>query len=390
MNVLTYLPHGALPDVRGFAPAIVAANLNRRLRFSRPYIICNREQYAEAYEQHPELGNIHRIAESRLYKRVFRKLTRVDPYPLHKRAARFARTLAIDLVHAHQIEFPVNDFRRVLGRPIPVVVHAHAVRQFNSRLGVADCYLAVSAYTRERLLATGYPEERVAVLYNGVDTKLFAPATVDEKATLRAILNIPADAAVLAYFGRKQISKGYFRFLMAARDMLARYPHAYALIAGPRPKDPMSAEQLRQYSNLEKDMLVHPRVRSFGALPHMTLANMYRCTDIVLSATQDDQHPLVAIEAMASGALLVISNYAGIKESVEHGVTGFLLDDPLDQSALLNQLDPLVSDPIQFRRIGAAARDNAVRNYDWGALSGQLEKLYFSLDRGKANFSAAV
>ncbi len=323
MKVLSYLPHGALPDVRGFAPAIVAWNLNRALRFCIPHTICNREHASLKEELHPEAGAIQRINESWAYKKVFRKLTRFDPYPLHRRAAKLARPLNIDLVHAHQIEFPINDFRRALGREIPVVVHAHAVRRFDSALGLADRYLAVSAYTRERMLATGYPAERVDVLYNGVDTQLFSPAGAEEKILLRSVLDIPEHASVLAFFGRKQVAKGYFRFLTAAREMLNQHPHAYALLAGPTPLDPMSTEQRARYAQLESAVLAHPRVRSFGPLPHRTLANMYKCADIVVSATQDDQHPLVAIEAMASGNILVISNYAGFKESVEHGGSGW-------------------------------------------------------------------
>lgn len=380
MKVLSYLPHGALPDIRGFAPAIVAGNLNRALRFCKTHTICNREHANLKEELHPELGAIQRIGESWIYNKAFRKLTRFDPYPLHRRAARLARPLGVDLVHAHQIEFPIADFRRTLGRDIPVIVHAHAVRRFDPELGVADRYLAVSAYTRERMLATGYPPDRVEVLYNGVDTQLFSPASANEKAVLRGILNIPAEASVMAFFGRKQIAKGYFRFLVAAREMLKRHPHVYALLAGPTPLDPMSTEQRASYSALESEVLTHPRVRSFGPLPHRMLANMYKCTDIVVSATQDDQHPLVAIEAMASGTILVISNYAGIKESVEHDVTGFLLDDPLDEEALFTRLNPLVADPQQYRRIAAAARDGALRSYDWRVLAAQLEKLYFSLN----------
>lgn len=379
MKILSYLPHGALPDVRGFAPAIVAWNLNRSLRFCKAHTICNREQARIKQEIHPEAGTIQRIGESWIYKKLFRKLTRLDPYPLHKRAARLARSLDINVVHAHQIEFPINDFRLALGRDIPVVVHAHAVRRFDPRLGLADRYLAVSSYTRERMLATGYPADRVEVLYNGVDTQLFSPASVEEKAQLRSILNIPEHASVMGFFGRKQIAKGYFRFLIAAREMLKWHPHAYALLAGPRPADPMTTEQRAMYAALESEVLAHPRVRFFGPLPHRTLANMYRCTDVVVSATQDDQHPLVAIEAMASGTVLVISNYAGIRESVEHDVTGFLLDDPLDEGALFARLDPIIADPHQYHRIAAAARDCAVRHYDWRALSARLEKLYFSL-----------
>ena len=52
---------------------------------------------------------------------------------MHARLAKIARTASPDLIHAHQLEFPVRDFRRRLGRDLPVVLHAHAVRSFDEK-----------------------------------------------------------------------------------------------------------------------------------------------------------------------------------------------------------------------------------------------------------------
>jgi hypothetical protein len=46
-----YVPHGAIPDRRGFAPAIVAWNHARRLKTLLPVIVSAREDYPGAHEE---------------------------------------------------------------------------------------------------------------------------------------------------------------------------------------------------------------------------------------------------------------------------------------------------------------------------------------------------
>ena len=232
MKAVTYTPHGALPDLRGFAPAIVAAEISKRLGFTRNIHVTAREAGLEAFDIHPELGEIHRIAESRAYVRL-RKLSRFDPAPLHARLAALCQHLSPDLVHAHQIEFPVADFRRRAGHEIPVVVHAHSVRSWNPELGLADRYIAVSSFTRDSLVERGFPAERIEVIPNGADTDLFAPADAATRNGLRIALGIPAENFVLAYVGRKQASKGFLTFLQTLQILAARGPAGKGRMRGP-------------------------------------------------------------------------------------------------------------------------------------------------------------
>jgi len=78
MRAAIYVPHGAVPDKRGFAPAIVAWNHARRLKAASPLIISAREHYLSAHEIVDGIP-VYRIGEGRLYRRVFRKMTRLDP-----------------------------------------------------------------------------------------------------------------------------------------------------------------------------------------------------------------------------------------------------------------------------------------------------------------------
>lgn len=94
-----------------------------------------REGALAEFDVHPVCGEVYRLGENPACRFLFRKLSRL---------ARLCQTLRPDIVHAHQIEFPVTGFRRLSRLDTPILVHAHSVRSFRAEFGVADRYLAVS------------------------------------------------------------------------------------------------------------------------------------------------------------------------------------------------------------------------------------------------------
>lgn len=382
MKILTYTPHGALPDLRGFAPALVAARIASRLGFCRNVHVTARESGLAAVEQHPELGEIHRIAESAAYRRL-RKSLRLDPRPLHARLAALCAPLQPALVNAHQIEFPVADFRRRLGRDLPVVVHAHSVRSWSPALGLADRYLAVSAFTRDALIERGFPAERIEVVPNGADTDLFSPADEVTRAGLRAALGIPGDVFVLAYVGRKQAAKGFVTFLQTLERLAARGLAVRGLCAGPIPADTLREEGYAARERLREDLIRRGLLVDLPALPHHQLVNVYRAADVLLFATRfkGEQHPLVLIEAMASGCAVITSRLAGIVETVTHREHALLMDDAADADEAARLVEAIAAAPQDWQAMRAAGRARARSRYDWRTIAGQVERIYFSLSR---------
>lgn len=378
MKVAIYVPHGALPDKRGFAPAIVAWNHARRLKSVTPLVISAREDYPDALEIVEGIP-VYRIGESRLYRRLFRKATRLDPYPLHRRAAKIAGRETPDLFHAHQLEFPVADFVRSLGRRLPMVVHAHAVRAFDPALGLAEKYIAVSEYTRGLLIERGYPADRIEVIYNGVDTGIFVPPRDDEKRRLRRELDIAPDARVVCFIGRKQTSKGFHAFLKVTDQLLRRHEDVFAVCAGPALYE-RDAER-GAIKQLLAELGANPRFRDFPALQHDKLSSLYKLSDIVLLPTQHggEQHPLVVVEAMASGCLTIATGMAGINETIRHGVTGLLIKNASDLEELVEMTDSSVRNLAAMEAMRKAARDFAVSTFDWNIITRKLERLYLDL-----------
>ena len=381
MNVVTYLPHGAIPDVRGFAPAIVAWNLARHLRFSQSHIICNREDYSQREEIYPGIGQVHRLKEGRLYTRLFKKISRLDPYPLYRRAAKLARSLAPDVVHAHQLEFPIEAFVHILGRRIPVIVHAHVTnRAFDAARGIADKYIAASGYVRERLIKQGgYPSERIEVIHNGVDTTLFCPPTLEERTLLRQILGIPSEGRVVLFAGRKQEVKGFHIFLEVAEKLLARHPDVFIVAAGGEPRECAAESTYAARNALRARLAAGGRYFDLPSMPQSQLANLFKISDIALLPSLHEPQGMTMLESMASGCITVSSRVGGIPESISHGESGFLLENPHDANEVLHLVEHVLDNIRNLGALRAAARKQIIENFSWDKLAMRMESIYFDL-----------
>jgi len=382
MHVISYIPHFSVPDRLGASPSIVAFNLAKKLQFASVTIICNSEDYKETFEINAETGAIYRIKEGRLYRRLFRKITRLDPYPLHVRAAKIAARIFPDIFHAHQLEFPVHDFLRKLRQKTHIVVHAHVThRTFDLKRGVADRYVAVSDYVREKLIEKNYPADKITVVRNGVDSALFAPATTREKELLKETIGISADNIVLSFVGRLQEVKGFHTFLEAARALMPKYKNLHVFVVGPEPE---SAARDKSYSFrniIRADLRLRfgRRYREIPPLPHRKLANIFKVTDISFLPSLSEPQGLVMIESMSSGCITVSSKTGGIKESISNGETGFFLDKPENAGDGIQLIGDIIDHMERYESIKHNSRRFIVDNFDWKISGAKMERLYLEL-----------
>lgn len=377
MNVVTYTPHGLLPDVRGFAPSLAAQYLARHLLLFRNTHVCGQENHPLSYEDNAELGPIWRLREGRVYRRLFRKMTRLDPWPLHARLARLLKRIPVDLVHAHQLEFPVDDFRRRLGRKIPVVLHAHAVRSFDSSLGMADAYIAVSEFTRDALVQKGFPHERIHVVHNGADVDRFSPATPDDRRHLRTLLGAE-NKRIVAYVGRKVEQKGYFDFIRTLELLAETRSDIRGIAVGALPpnadRDPDVHVGLARVRNLiSRGILL-----DLPPLPHAGVARVMQLADVLLFTTRfsGEQHPMVLIEALATGCVVITTPVAGIPETVDNG-SAILLKEQFTPADIFAATLDVLENPDLYAGMQQRARGRAIDQYDWRRQSVQLERIFF-------------
>jgi len=132
-----------------------------------------------------------------------------------------------------------------------------------------------------------------------------------------------------------------------------------------------------------------PFVRMLGFLPRETLAALYASADVCVLPSHTETCGLVALEAMASGLPVIAADAGGLRESVQHGLTGLLVP-PHDPTGYLAAIGELVGSPDRRFALGAAGREAAIAR-DVARENAELLEQYAALTtRSRAEAFAAV
>lgn len=194
------------------------------------------------------------------------------------------------------------------------------------------------------------PKERITVIPNALaedDVKL----SVDRHAA-RKKLEIPETAKLVAMVGRLHIQKDPETFVRAAQKIRAAAEQVYFMIAGIGPLQ-KKLESLIQEFNLANCFRLAGLVDS---------KDVYAACDVFVLPSRWEGFPNAAIEAMAAGRPVVLSDFAGADEVVDYGVTGLVFPHE-DDRALAEAVTGLLRDDRARAKMGENARQTARSRY---------------------------
>jgi phosphatidylinositol alpha 1,6-mannosyltransferase len=198
-------------------------------------------------------------------------------------------------------------------------------------------------FIRDELAARGLAQ--AAVWGRGVDTHAFSP---DRRTPWwRMRLRVEDGQVLILHVGRLAPEKNLDVLIdtwRLGRDVLG--PRVVWAVAGRGPLEPRLAREL-------------PWVRRAGFLERDELAALYASADIVMLPSHTETCGLVALEAMASGVPVVAADAGGLRESVQHDLSGLLVP-PDDRYGFLAALSQLVIDAPAREAMGLAARLRAL------------------------------
>ncbi|GGN30699.1 glycosyltransferase family 4 protein [Deinococcus daejeonensis] len=181
----------------------------------------------------------------------------------------------------------------------------------------------------------------VQVVTNGVDPGQFRPATLEERAALRAEFGFTRFTVLIP--GRFAPEKNQWASVRAARHA----PELDFVFAGDM--DSSVGKLVQGYA----ERLGLKNVRFLGR--RWDMPELYRAADALLQPTLAENQSLVTLEAMASGLPVVTTDIPAQAELVQDGVTGLTV--PAQPDVLARGLRALAAHPERTAAFGRAARD---------------------------------
>lgn len=243
-------------------------------------------------------------------------------------------TLLMTDVTPAQYDRMSTPYRHDAGEPRPVAAAKRMANTLNFRL--ARAVVGWSHWTTRSLIGEyRIPAERVHVVPPGVDTSVWRPEPRGRSPRPR-LLFVGGD------FERKGGPA-----LLRAFSALGIADRAELHIVT---RDEVPAT---------RGVVVHRGMRNGSE----ALRRLYADSDAFVLPTIADCFSIAAIEAMAAGLPVAVTDVGGVADIVVDGQTGFLLPSG-DDRALGAALTTLVDDEALRRRMGAAARERAVAHFD--------------------------
>ncbi len=194
-------------------------------------------------------------------------------------------------------------------------------------------------------------DERIKVIYNGVDRTLFNPDAQKHRKVMREKYRI-GDELVLLFMANNWERKGLSTIIEAAAN--SGIEKIKVVIVG-RGKD-------SRYIHLAKTKKINPDNLIFTGRVK-DVEKYYGMADIFILPSRYEPFSNVCIEAMACGMPVITTKTNGASELINTGENGFILDDWKDSDGLANLIMKLNDADIRKRMGENAAR--TAENYTW-------------------------
>jgi D-inositol-3-phosphate glycosyltransferase len=223
----------------------------------------------------------------------------------------------------------------------------------------------------------GADPARIRIVAPGVDHAFFGPG---DRSQARRALGLPAAAPILLFVGRIQPLKNLPVAVRALAEVATDRPDAHLVVVG-GPSGPHGDDERARVVDLVAALGLAGNVTFVAPQAHELLSTFYRAADVCLVPSRSESFGLVALEAAACGVPVVAADVGGLRSLVDHGRTGYLVDEPTP-TAFAGWVRQILAEPLLAERLGSGAVLRA-RRYTWARAAGLLEGIYSELTAGR-------
>jgi glycogen(starch) synthase len=206
-------------------------------------------------------------------------------------------------VHVHATEFDR------CGGPLGINKDVYEIEK--EGMEMADRIIAVSQFTKDIIVRHyGIPEGKVKVVHNGID-EVTEPQGAMRRLRLASLK--ASGYSIVLFLGRITLQKGPDYFLRAAKSVLTREPKVVFLLSG-------SGDMEREMMDLAASLGISDRVLFTGFLTGPDRHEVYAAADLFIMPSVSEPFGITALEAMKTGAPVLVSKQSGVAEAVNHAL----------------------------------------------------------------------
>ncbi|GBE00591.1 capsular glucan synthase [bacterium BMS3Abin08] len=238
-------------------------------------------------------------------------------------------------------------------------IHLRVLRRFEN-------LIAVSAATKELMVASGIDAGRIKVIYNGIDDKHWCNS--DKHMSLRKELNIPEHSFVVGTVGRISNEKDYLTFLDVASAITDKIDDVYFAIIGDG-----KGNEIKDLVKYAEKLGIKNKVLFTGY--RSDLLNVYKTFDIFLMTSITEGLPNTMLEAMSMELPVVTTGVGGIPELLEDGKSGFQYE-VRDVDGLTGRIMDLISNNALRDQVSEAARKRIEAKFSFDKRLQIIEEYY--------------
>ena len=202
----------------------------------------------------------------------------------------------------------------------------------------------------------------IHVIPNPLDVTVYKPL---DKVQARLMLNLPLDRKLVlfgAIKGTQLTYKGWDLLMPALASVGNTFRDADAVVFGQSlpSNPPLLPLSIHWMGHLYDDF---------------SLAALYSAADVLVIPSRQEAFGQTGSEAHACGCPVVAFDATGLKDVVDHDVTGLLVK-PYDAQGLASAIVALLANDDMRRQFGIAARSRAQRLWSYSTVADQYKKVY--------------
>jgi glycosyltransferase involved in cell wall biosynthesis len=234
---------------------------------------------------------------------------------------------------------------------------------------MGSAVVAVSDEIRTILIRDYAVEEsRVQVVAPGADAHHFRPPDVEERRLARRQYGVRPGQSVLAFIGSLNANKRPDTLVEAVADLVGSGYDVALLMAGTGSAEELLRLQVARLGIADRAQL----------LGYQDSRSVLWAADILVLPSRSEGSPLVVVEAMLSGVVVMCTAAGGAAQQVTPDVTGVVFADG-DHQGLARRIAGLIDDPQLRGVMATAALDDARDRFSSTRMAKAIEDTYMGV-----------